>query len=138
MVFRFCCVDDATPGCHDNGDAGKLLGNLDIRVPESIGKENGLRAQSKEKMPTETKEKGTNERTNERAKERTKDDKLIHYQGSLELDLAAFPDTFNNEQVLLCAPAPHMPTRIFVVCEERRLTGGEGNKTQKQLWRTKK
>ncbi|KAJ1122910.1 hypothetical protein NDU88_001383 [Pleurodeles waltl] len=43
-VSQFCCGDDATPGCQDNGDAGNLLGNPDIRVPKRIEKEDRLRA----------------------------------------------------------------------------------------------
>ncbi|KAJ1144819.1 hypothetical protein NDU88_011113 [Pleurodeles waltl] len=66
MVSRFCCGDNATPGCHDNGDAGKLLGNPDIRVPESIEKEDGLRA-GREKQGGNA--DGDEPRGNERAKD---------------------------------------------------------------------
>ncbi|KAJ1120067.1 hypothetical protein NDU88_008250 [Pleurodeles waltl] len=71
MVPRFCCVDDATPGYHDNGDAGKLLGNPDIRVPERIEKENGLCARGAEQGGNaDGDERKGNERTNERTNER--------------------------------------------------------------------
>ncbi|KAJ1097471.1 hypothetical protein NDU88_002589 [Pleurodeles waltl] len=41
---RFSLEDPVPPGFHDNGDADTSTGNPDIRVPEGIEGEDGLRA----------------------------------------------------------------------------------------------
>ncbi|KAJ1217546.1 hypothetical protein NDU88_005140 [Pleurodeles waltl] len=43
-------MDDAPPGRHGNDDADKLPGNPDIRVPERVERENGLRAPGAERQ----------------------------------------------------------------------------------------
>ncbi|KAJ1217202.1 hypothetical protein NDU88_004797 [Pleurodeles waltl] len=43
-------MDDAPPGRHSNVDAGNLTGNPDIRVPERVERENGLRARGAERQ----------------------------------------------------------------------------------------
>ncbi|KAJ1138548.1 hypothetical protein NDU88_004929 [Pleurodeles waltl] len=49
-VSRFSFMDDAPPGYHGNIDADKLPGNPDIRVPERVERENGLRARGAERQ----------------------------------------------------------------------------------------
>ncbi|KAJ1193278.1 hypothetical protein NDU88_002579 [Pleurodeles waltl] len=64
-IPRFHVGDDALPWCQGNADAGNCLGNPDIRVPESIEREDGLCAVSaKEKQDADgdEEEEGTNDR----------------------------------------------------------------------------
>ncbi|KAJ1190747.1 hypothetical protein NDU88_000069 [Pleurodeles waltl] len=64
---RFCLVDDAPPGRHGNGDAGKLPGNPDIWVPERFERENGLDTGGAERQENAV---GGEQRGNERTKDR--------------------------------------------------------------------
>ncbi|KAJ1183558.1 hypothetical protein NDU88_000376 [Pleurodeles waltl] len=76
-MTRFYGGDDASPRCTGNADAGKRLGNPDIRVPERTEKEDGLCARGAKEEPNADGDEGNeNEGTKDRSNTENSKDTL--------------------------------------------------------------